>query len=163
MFLQIAALIAGFSSAQYSLAEGEGAIILNVSVNREIEMESVVLQASLIDGTATSKLSSTPRTKLRLCMVKFGIVEDKSSCYFSLGGVDFNYLIPSNLEFRSGGDTSSQVTVTIVNDNTVEMDEEFSVQISSMNPRVIVQESTANVTIIDDDGKRERVLIEKQL
>ena len=90
-------------------------------------------------------------------MVKFGIVEDKSLCYFPLGGADFNYLIPSTLEFRSDGDTSSQVTVTIVDDNTVEMDEEFSVQISSMNPRVVVQESMANVTIIDDDGNRESV------
>ena len=71
---------------------------------------------------------------------------------FSLGGADFNYLIPSTLEFRSGGDTSTQVTVTIVDDNTVEMDEEFSVQISSTNPRVTVQQGTADVTITDDDG-----------
>ena len=67
--------------------------------------------------------------------------------------MDFNYLIPSTLEFRSGGDTSTQVTVTIVDDNTVEMDEEFFVQISStINPRVTVQQGTADVTIIDDDG-----------
>ena len=65
--------------------------------------------------------------------------------------MDFNYLIPSTLEFRSG-DTSTQVTVTIVDDNTVEMDEEFSVQISSINPRVTVQQGTADVTITDDDG-----------
>ena len=50
------------------------------------------------------------------------------------------------------------MTVTIVDDNTVEMDEEFSVQISSMNPRVVVQQSMANVAITDDDGKSERKL-----
>ena len=50
------------------------------------------------------------------------------------------------------------MTVTIVDDNTVEMNEEFSVQISSMNPRIIVQESMANVTITDDDGESERKL-----
>ena len=61
----------------------------------------------------------------------------------------------STLEFRSGGDTSTQVTVTIVDDNAVEMDEEFSVQISSTNPRVIVQQGTADVTITDDDGNGE--------
>ena len=60
MLLRIAALIAGFSSTQYSLAEGGGAIVLNVSVNREIETQSVVLQATLIDGTATRKLASAP-------------------------------------------------------------------------------------------------------
>ena len=72
--------------------------------------------------------------------------------HLSLGGADFDCLIPSTLEFRSGGDTSTQVTVTIVDDNTVEMDEEFSVQISSTNPRVTVQQGTADVTITDDDG-----------
>ena len=66
--------------------------------------------------------------------------------------MDFNYLIPSTLEFRSGGATSTQVTVAIVDDDTVEMDEEFSVQISSINPRVTVQQGTADVTITDDDG-----------
>ena len=71
---------------------------------------------------------------------------------FSQGGADFNYLIPSTLEFHSGGDTSTQVTVAIVDDNTVEMDEEFSVQISSINSRVTVQRGTADVTITDDDG-----------
>lgn len=45
------------------------------------------------------------------------------------------------------------MTVTIVDDNTVEMNEEFSVQISSINSRVTVQPSMATVTITDDDGK----------
>ena len=57
VFLQIAALIAGFSSPQYSLSEGGGAIMLNVNVNRQIDAESVVLQVTLIDGTATSKFT----------------------------------------------------------------------------------------------------------
>ena len=55
--------------------------------------------------------------------------------------------------FRSGGDTSAQLTVTIVDDNVVEMDEEFSVQLSSTTPQVTVQEGVADVTITDDDGK----------
>lgn len=75
------------------------------------------------------------------------------ACTF-IGGVDFSRQIPSTLEFRSGGGTSTQVTVTIVDDNTVEMNEEFSVQISStLNSRVTVQPSMATVTITDDDGK----------
>ena len=46
------------------------------------------------------------------------------------------------------------MTVTIVDDNTVEMNEEFSVQLSStLNSRVTVQPSMATVTITDDDGK----------
>ena len=49
-----------------------------------------------------------------------------------------------------------QVAVTIVDDNTVEMNEEFSVQMTSMNPRVVVQQGTATVTITDDDGKKDR-------
>ena len=73
----------------------------------------------------------------------------------NIGGADFNYLIPSTLEFRAGGDTSAQVTVTIVDDNIVEsLQEEFSVQLSSTNPRVIVQQSMANVIITDDDGNQ---------
>jgi hypothetical protein len=73
----------------------------------------------------------------------------------SLGGADFDCMIPDTLEFRSG-DTLTQVAVTIVDDNTVEMDEEFSVQISSTNSRVTVQQSTASVVITDDDGNSER-------
>ena len=68
--------------------------------------------------------------------------------------MDFNYLIPSTLEFRSGGGTSTQVIVTIVDDDIVEMDEEFSVQVSSTNNRITVQQGTATVTITDDDGNR---------
>ena len=127
--------------------------LLNVNVNELFEAESVVLQASLINGTATSK-----RWIVAYILFPRFEVYCTSACYFSLGGADFNYLIPSTLEFRSGGGTSTQVTVTIVDDNTVEMDEEFPVQISSMNPRVIVQESTANVTITDDDGESEKKL-----
>ena len=70
----------------------------------------------------------------------------------SLGGA----LIPSTLKFRSGGATSTQVIVTIVDDSTVEsLQEQFSVQISSTNPRVIVQQDMADITVIDDDGKQE--------
>ena len=36
--------------------EGGGEIRLNVTVSEQFEAESVVLQVSLIDGTATSKL-----------------------------------------------------------------------------------------------------------
>ena len=49
-----------------------------------------------------------------------------------------------------------------MDDNTVEsLQEEFSVQISSTNPRVIVQDNMADITIIDDDGNQhfqERVM-----
>jgi hypothetical protein len=73
--------------------------------------------------------------------------------FLHVGGTDFNFLIPDTLEFRSDdGDISTQVAVTIVDDNTVEMDEEFSVQISSTDSRVVVQQSTASVTVTDDDG-----------
>ena len=49
------ALIVGFSPTQYTILEGAGAVVLNVGVNRQFQTESVVLQASLADGTATSK------------------------------------------------------------------------------------------------------------
>ena len=44
-----------------------------------------------------------------------------------------------------------------MDDDIVEMDEEFSVQISSTNPQVTVQQGTATVTITDDDGN-EKIL-----
>ena len=53
--LLITALIVGFSPAQYTILEGEEVALLNVNVNGQFEAESVVLQASLINGTATSK------------------------------------------------------------------------------------------------------------
>ena len=49
------ALIVGFSPTQYTILEGAGAVMLNVGVNGRFQTESVVLQARLADGTATSK------------------------------------------------------------------------------------------------------------
>ena len=47
----------------------------------------------------------------------------------------------------------------IVDDNVVEnLQERFSVQLSSANPRVIVQQSVANITITDDDGNKDFLL-----
>ena len=53
--LLITALTVGFSPAQYTISEAGGAVLLNVNVNQPFEAESVVLQASLVNGTATSK------------------------------------------------------------------------------------------------------------
>ena len=50
------ALIVGFSPTQYTVSEGDRAVLLNVSVNGQFEAESVVIQASLVNGTAISKL-----------------------------------------------------------------------------------------------------------
>ena len=55
LYLLNTALIVGFSPTQYTVSEGDGAVLLNISVNGQFEAESVVLQASLFDGTATSK------------------------------------------------------------------------------------------------------------
>ena len=64
-FFLITALTVEFSPTLYNISEGRGAIMLNVSVNRETEAESVVLQASLIDGTATSKLVHREQTAVQ--------------------------------------------------------------------------------------------------
>ena len=72
ILLITALTVIGFSPAQYTISEAGGAVLLNVNVNQPFEAESVVLQASLINGTATSK-------NLGLASIVF----NSKFCYFS--------------------------------------------------------------------------------
>ena len=139
-----AAIVIGFSPSQYTVSEGGGAVILNVTVDRSLEAESVVVQAYTVDGTASSKPIGQKSRAIELHTV-------------SITGVsDFNVRL-STLEFTPDSGILMQVMVDVQDDNVLEaMEETFYVTLASTNPRVILQQSTANVTIIDNDGMLEK-------
>ena len=139
-----AAIVIGFSPSQYTVSEGGGAVILNVTVDRSLEAESVVVQAYTVDGTASSKPIGQKSRVIELHTV-------------SITGVsDFNVRL-STLEFTPDSGILMQVMVDVQDDNVLEaMEETFYVTLASTNPRVILQQSTANVTIIDNDGMLEK-------
>ena len=45
------------------------------------------------------------------------------------------------------------ITIPIINDVQLELNETFNVQLMNASPRVTLNPSQATVTIIDDDGK----------
>ena len=51
------------------------------------------------------------------------------------------------------GMTEATVQVTIINDNTQELTEEFSAVVTTEDPNVSIDEDTAAITILDNDGE----------
>ena len=49
--------------------------------------------------------------------------------------------------------TEATVQVPIINDNTQELTEEFSAVITTEDPNVSIDEDTAAITILDNDGE----------
>ena len=61
-------------------------------------------------------------------------------------------MIPPYLMF-SGNMTTSELRIPLINDNTAELDEQFTVNLVEITPNVVVSMNNATVTIIDDDGE----------
>ena len=57
------------------------------------------------------------------------------------------------LTFVPSGSTSQPVVIQIQNDDRLESDEYFIAQLISTSPRVSAGQATANLTIMDDDGR----------
>ena len=51
------------------------------------------------------------------------------------------------------GTVEQNITIPIINDLRLELDETFTVQLMNPPPRVTLNPAQATVTIIDDDGK----------
>ena len=49
--------------------------------------------------------------------------------------------------------TASEVMIPIINDDTAELEEYFTVNLTEITPNVVVDTYSVHVTIIDDDGK----------
>ena len=65
---------------------------------------------------------------------------------------DFNP-VSISLTFMAGGATSRLVVIPLVDDSVLESSEYFTVLLVSSSQRVTVGQATANVTILDNDGK----------
>ena len=71
---------------------------------------------------------------------------------FSLGGEDFGR-VNTNLTFQAG-QTSESILISIVNDDTAEINEEFELLLSSpTNGLTMDPNGIATVVIFDDDRK----------
>ena len=58
-----------------------------------------------------------------------------------------------SLTFTAGGVTTLPVEIPLVDDGVLELTEYFTVLLVSSSQRVTVGQRSANVTILDDDGK----------
>ena len=61
--------------------------------------------------------------------------------------------VSTSLTFTAGGATSLSVVIPLVDDSVLEPSEYFTVLLISSSQRVTVGQATANVTILDDDGR----------
>ena len=66
------------------------------------------------------------------------------------GGLDF-IQVNQTLQFAPG-QTQQPLIVQLVNDERVEADEMFMLQLSSNNPQVLIGRNTLSVAIGDDDS-----------
>ena len=62
--------------------------------------------------------------------------------------------ISQNIVFESGSVEAECISVTIVNDETLENSESFFVLLESSSQFVVVDQALANITILDDDCKK---------
>ena len=53
----------------------------------------------------------------------------------------------------SGNMTTSELRIPLVNDDTAELDEQFTVNLVEITSNVVVSMNNATVTIIDNDGE----------
>ena len=87
------------------------------------------------------------------------------SCRFSLNsgsavaGLDFPAVFASTVTFNVGENNGAtkQVTLSIINDNFVENDEDF--QVGLVTNDNVVFPATATVLIIDDDGEFSNIFL----
>lgn len=70
----------------------------------------------------------------------------------STSGADFNVLSSTELSF-SPGDTEKNIVIQTVNDELIETDETFFVNLSTTSQVVQINERVTTITITDNDGK----------
>ena len=63
---------------------------------------------------------------------------------------DYDMAVPPNVTFGVNI-TSSDLMIPLVNDDTAEPDERFTVNLAEITPNIVIATFTANVTVIDDD------------
>ena len=63
---------------------------------------------------------------------------------------DYDMAVPPNVTFGVNM-TSSDLMIPLVNDDTAEPDEQFTVNLVQITPNIVIATFTANVTVIDDD------------
>ena len=70
---------------------------------------------------------------------------------FNFSSVISDYMaVPPNVTFGVNM-TSSALRIPLVNDDTAEPDEQFTVNLADITPNIVIATFTADVTIIDDD------------
>ena len=137
--------------------------LATVSVNEDVDSGRVSVCAEIAVGVLqtdlTVTLSTTNGTKagLQWWNVVWHFVEYLSHVYATaVLGEDFTEPSLLQVAFSSGdvvGDTAC-ATFGIINDNNLEFDHEFTVNLESITPPgpVISNSSTATVSIMDDEG-----------
>ena len=70
--------------------------------------------------------------------------------YAAIEGLDFR-MVSQQIIFNAETESLQRVYIPIINDECVEYDEYFSVDLSTTSPRVNTVNNSLNITIEDDD------------
>ena len=135
----------GFDAATYTFTETDGTVSRSVSVSVQSGSlaRDVVVTVQTADGTATGGALIHTHSLCRCVHSGISFLPPALSDYTS---------VSTDLTFNSGT-TNQTVMIPIVGDNVVESTESFSVSLTTGDSAVMLNPSTATVTIQDDDSK----------
>ena len=120
----------------YVARENNQSITICVASTVQLE-RNVTIDIMMISGSAEGKLYQT--------------LQDSLPNTFDTGGMDY---IQQNFQPLIFGTVETQcLDIAIVDDTTVEDEENISVTLTTMEERVILDPQSAEIMIIDDDSK----------
>ena len=117
-----------FTGANYTVSEGDGHV--NVILNRTGDATSAAVSVTTSDTAGTQN-----------CNVANGKASSRCDYIATIGAVRF-----------TAGETSKSISIPIIDDSYAEGNETFSVSLTGGFGSTIGAQSTATVTIIDNDG-----------
>jgi len=117
-----------FTGANYTVSEGDGHV--NVILNRTGDATSAAVSVTTSDTAGTQN-----------CNVANGKASSRCDYIATIGAVRF-----------AAGETSKSISIPIIDDSYAEGNETFSVSLTGGFGSTIGAQSTATVTIIDNDG-----------
>ena len=141
----------GFTQTDATVMEAVGNASLILSVVGQLDTDvSVSVQVMSQDGTAIGE-SEAEYCPNYLASNFSESCTTTCQCFFLSAGSDYSS-ISSTLNLTSST-TMMVVLIPIIDDSVVEMDEQFTVVLSSSDPNVLTSNNQATVTIVNDNSK----------
>ena len=138
-------VLIGFEYTNYTVRETVGQVMINITVVSGILTRPISIVVSMSDGTARGRHWTLVAQKLFVVCTNFVDIAD----YIS---------VAANLKQLTPQDSSTIISIEIVNDNITEAEENFTVALASSSPEVGISPSSTVITIQDDDSQGRSVV-----